>query len=133
MSWSHLFLTEDARTPGLFSFQCQLPRLTFTLQAVDTAFVRQILDFVAETRADPRYRDAPLGGGLYRHYSPTKALDLSACFRDASFTIVKLGEGDASYALHFGHEPGLQIQVELHDAGLDAFLDQLRDLADEVA
>ena len=97
---------------------------------MDVTFAERILDFVKETRANPRYRDTPLGGGVYRHMDE-KSIDLSSHFLDAEFTFRKIGESDHGYAMLVSSLSGLWISVQLHDQELDDFLHGLKEIIED--
>ena len=115
------FTTADAQDNGRYGVQWQFPGFTINCTATDLGFAQRILDFVTETRANPAYRDRPLGGGVYRHMDE-KSIDLSSQFLDVGFTLSKIGEYDHGYELRFSSSSRFWIRVELHDQELDDFL-----------
>ena len=96
--WCHILVTEDEHEGGFLSVQFQLPAITMTLAARDLLFAKRIIAFVAETRGNPAFRDAHIGGGVYRHM-PEKSIDLSSSFPDSRVLLVKNGEFDSSFIL----------------------------------
>ncbi len=112
------------------SVQWQFPRFTINCIAMDMTFAQRILDFVAETRANPGYRDRPIGGGKYRHMDE-KSIDLSSYFKDVGFTLRKSGVYDHGYTLRFSSSSSFWILVELHDQELDDFLCGLKDIVQD--
>lgn len=121
MSSIHTFVTENKLGPGQHTVQWQFPDFTITCVAIDLSFARAIRSFVDETRANPAYRDIPLGGGRYRHM-PEKSINLSHCFSDLEFVMSKLGEWDHGYMIRVSPGPQFSISVELHEEKLDDFL-----------
>jgi hypothetical protein len=70
-----LFITEDGNGPGRHDIQLQFPgSFTFNCVALDLSFAEKIFAFVAETRGNPEYRDAPLSDGSYRTIPRTKKM-----------------------------------------------------------
>lgn len=115
------FVTENDPGPGRHSVQWQFTGFMITCVALDLSFARELTAFVAETRANPAYRDIPLGKGLYR-YMPEKSIDLSHHFLNLEFKVWKLGEWDHGYLVRISPGSHLSISVELHQKGLDDFL-----------
>jgi len=126
----HVFVSEDKPADGLFSVQFQLPAITITFTAENLLFARRILDFVAETRANPAFRDPHLGNGVFRHM-PEKSIDLSASFRDTRIVLLKNGEYDSSYVLRIAPSSSLALIFDISDERLDALLDSLKDIIDD--
>jgi hypothetical protein len=121
------FITADEQAAGPYCVQWQFPAFTINCTATDLTFARRIIDFVAETRANPAYRDRPLGGGVFRHMDE-KSIDLSSQFVDVSFKLSKIGEYDHGYTLQFSSSSRFWFRVELHDQELDDFLYGLREI-----
>ncbi len=107
-SWGYCltFCTPDDHHIGRYKIQWQFPYLTITCTSINLGFAQAILDFVAETRNNPKYRDTPLGNGLYR-YMDEKSIDLSQYFQDVQFRFEKIGEFDSGYWLRFTCADGL--------------------------
>lgn len=123
------FVAENERGPGHHGIQWQFPSFTITCIALDLSFAQRIIDFVAETRGNPAYRDTLLGGGRYRHM-PEASIDLSAYFSDVAFKLSKLGEWDHGYSLCLSLRPDVRISFELHEKELDDFLAGLQEIAE---
>ena len=123
------FVTENEHGHGRHGIQWQFPNFTMNCIAIDLSFARQIMNFVAETRANPIYRDTPLGGETYQHI-PEKDIDLSPSFSDVEFKVHKLGEWDHGYSFYVSSRPEFWVSFELHDKELDDFLTGLREVAD---
>jgi len=127
MSSIHTFVTENKRSDW-HDIQWQLRDFTISCVARDLLFSGEILAFVAETRANPAYRDIPLGKGMYRHM-PEKRIDLSYHFVEVKFELWKLGKYNHGYLLRVAADQSLWISIELHERELDDFLDGLREIA----
>jgi len=123
------FVSAD-ESAGQYGVQWQFPGVRVNCTAKDLTFAQRIIDFVAETRANPVYRDRPLGGGVYRHMDE-KSIDLSSCFLDVSFTLRKSGESDHGYSVRFSASSGFWMVVDLYDEELDDFLSGLREIVED--
>jgi hypothetical protein len=128
--WCHIFVTEDKHEGGLLSVQFQLPAITMTLAARDLLFAKKTIAFVAETRGNPAFRDAHIGGGVYRHM-PKKSIDLSSSFPGSRVLLIKNGEFDSSFILRVEPCSTFSGMLDLHDAQLDAMLDSLQEIIDD--
>ncbi len=128
--WCHIFVTEDEHEGGVLSVQFQLPAITMTLAARDLLFAKRIIAFVAETRGNPAFRDAHIGGGVYRHM-PEKSIDLSSSFPDSRVLLLKNGEFDSSFILRVEPCSTFSGILDLHDEQLDAMLDSLQEIIDD--
>jgi hypothetical protein len=129
-AWCHIFVSEGKDKGGVLSVQFQLPAITMTLAAQDLAFAKKIIAFVAETRGNPAFRDAHIGGGVYRHM-PEKSVDLSPSFPGSCVSLAKNGEYDSSYILRVVPCSTFSGSLDLRDDLLDAVLDSLQDLVDD--
>src|SRR5262245_14664135 len=118
------FVTENEHGPGRHGVQWQFRGVTITCVARELSFAHEIRNFVAETRANPAYRDRPIGEGKYRHM-PEKCINLSPYFLDVEFTMLKLGEWDHGYLIRISPRSQFSISFELHEKELDEFLDGL--------
>jgi hypothetical protein len=123
------FITEDEHGPGRHGVQWQFPGFVITCVALDFSFAQKLRDFVAETRANPAYRDIPLGAGKYQHM-PEKCIELAPYFSDVEFTVSKLGEWDHGYLISISARPQFSISFELHEQDLDDFLDGLKEFVE---
>src|SRR5687768_9303212 len=122
------FVTEDEHGPGRHGVQWQFPGFTITCVAFDLSFAQEIIDFVTETRANPAYRDIPLGAEMYRHM-PEKSIDLSRHFSAMKFTVDKMGEWDHGYSICLDGA-AFSISFEVHEKELDDFLTGLQEIAE---
>lgn len=129
-TWCHTFVTPDEAVENRWEIQWQFPTFTLTVTATSHLFAEQILAFVAETRGNPQYRDIPLGGGVYRHMDE-KSVDLSPYLENACFKLRKSGESDHGYSLDLASQ-SLHLRFELHNDALDAFLDGIEDIAEDI-
>jgi hypothetical protein len=118
------FVTENEQGPGRHGVQGQFPGFTINCVALDLSFAQEIRDFVAETRANPGYRDISLGEGKYRHM-PEKSVDRSPHFSDLEFRMLKLGDCDHGYLVRISARPQFWLSFELHEKQLDDFLEGL--------
>ena len=128
--WCHAFVIEDELETGKFSVQFQLPAITVAFTANDLLFAQRFLDFVSETRANPVYRDAHIGNGVYRHM-PEKSVDLSSSFRDTKGLLLKGGEYDSSYILRIAPSASFSMIFDICDEQLDALLGSLQEIIDD--
>jgi hypothetical protein len=124
------FVAENEHGPGQHGVQWQFPGFTITCVARDLSFAQKIQSFVAETRANPAYRDTPLGDGKYRTM-PEKSIDLSPYFSDVTLTMSKLGEWDHGYLILISTGFQFSISFELHEKELDDFISDLVELAQD--
>jgi hypothetical protein len=122
------FVTENEDASDRYRIQWQFRDVTVDCVASDLVFARRIINFVADTRGNPSFRDAPLGGGASRKM-PDKRIDLSSHFMDIKFEFWKLGEYDHAYLLRIALGKSFWISTELHERELDDFLDGLRGIA----
>ncbi len=125
-----VFVTEDKPETGLFSVQFQLSVTTITFTAEDLLFAQRFLDFVSETRANPAYRDAHVGNGVYRTM-PEKSVDLSSSFRDTKVVLVKDGEYDSTYVLRIEPSTSCSMLFKIYDDQLDALLGRIQNIIDD--
>jgi hypothetical protein len=126
----YIFVNEDKDKGGLLSVQFQLPAITMTLAAQDLAFAKKIIAFVAETRGNPAFRDAHIGGGVYRPM-PEKSIDISSSFPGSRVSLAKNGEFDSSFILRVEPCSTFSGILDLHDDLLDAVLESLQDIVDD--
>jgi hypothetical protein len=126
-----VFVTEDKERTGVFSVQFQLDSITITFTAGDLLFAQRILDFVSETRANPAYRDAEIGNGVYRTM-PEKSVDLSSSFCDTKVVLLKDGEYDSGYVLRITPSKSCAMILDIYDERLDALLSGIQDIVDEL-
>ena len=110
--------------------QFQLPAITVTFTAKDLLFAQRFLDFVSETRANPVYRDAQIGNGVYRHMQE-KSVDLSSPFRDTNLVLLKNGEFDSSYILRIAPSTSCAMIFDICDEQLDALLGSIQEIIDD--
>ena len=129
-AYCYIFVNEDEHEGGLLSVQFQLPAITMTLAARDLSFARKIIAFVGETRGNPAFRDAHIGGGVYRHM-PEKSVDLSSSFPDARVLLRKNGEYDSGFILRIEPCPTFSGILDIHDEQLDAMLERLQEIVDD--
>jgi hypothetical protein len=120
-------IDDDTPTVGLFEVHFQFSDFRLTLTATDLSFLQRILDFVAETKGNPEYRDLCLGGGHYR-CMPEKSIDLSGSFRDSKFVLQKDGEYDDAYIVRVECLTGLRVGFDLRGKRLDEFIESLHDM-----
>ena len=125
-----VFVTEDKPETGVFSVQFQLSSISITFVAEDLLFVQRILDFVSETRANPAYRDAHIGNGVYRTM-PEKGVDLSSSFRDTKVVLLKDGEHDSTYVLRMAPSMSCSMLFHIYDDQLDALLGSIQNIIDD--
>ncbi len=124
------FATEDDAVEGRFSIQWQFPTFLLNCTATDLGFAPKIIALVDETRANPAYRDIPLGGGRFRHMVP-KGIDVSEHFEDLSATVHKCGECDHGYDLHFEAASDFFVNFHLASDELDHFLYGLKEMIED--
>jgi hypothetical protein len=93
-------------------------------------FAQRFLDFVSETRANPAYRDAHIGNGVYRTM-PEKSVDLSSSFCDTQVVLLKDGEYDSSYILRIAPSRSCSMIFHIYDDGLDALLGSIQNIIDD--
>jgi hypothetical protein len=110
--------------------QFQLPSITITFTAGDLLFAQRFLDFVSDTRANPAYRDAHIGNGVYRTM-PEKSVDLSSSFCDTQVVLLKDGEHDSSYILRIAPSRSCSMIFNICDDGLDALLGSIQNIIDD--
>jgi hypothetical protein len=125
-----VFVTEDKQGTGVFSVQFQLRSITITFTAGDLLFAQRFLDFVSETRANPAYRDAKIGNGVYRTM-PEKSVDLSSSFCDTKVVLLKDGEYDSSYVLRIEPSTSCSMVFHIYDDQLDALLGSIQNIVDD--
>ena len=128
---SDVFVTEDKPETAVFSVQFQLSSITITFVAEDLLFVQGILDFVSETRANPAYRDAHIGNGVYRTMAE-KSVDLSSSFRDTKVVLLKDGEHDSTYVLRIAPSTSCSMLFHIYDEQLDALVGSLQNIIDDI-
>jgi len=129
-SYCRIFVNEDEHEGRLVSVQFQMPAITMTLAVRDLLFAKRIIAFVAETRGNPAFRDAHIGGGVYRHM-PEKSVDLSSSFPDSRVFLQKDGEYDSSFILRVEPCSTFSGVLDIHDEQLDAMLDSLQEIIDD--
>lgn len=130
-NWCLTFCLPDKEWSGKYQIQWQFPHFTVTSTSHDLTFARQILDFVADTRNKPQYRDTPLGAGVYR-YMDEKSVDVSASFEQVQIKLEKWGESDHGYLLRIDCADRLSLVVDLRDQEvIDAFVDGMKDIVDD--
>jgi len=122
-----IFITENSPSGGLVEVQFQIATFTFTLTAADLSFAQRIVDFVAETKGNPAYRDQHLGGGRYGRTSE-KSIDLSSSFPGSNFQLEKDGEFDDSYVVRVSSPSGLRLQFDIRGDLLESLVERLREL-----
>ena len=122
------FCLPDKTQPGVYVIQWQFPRFTVTCKSPDLLFAGEIQKFVAETRANPAYRDTPLGNGVYRPMDE-KCVDLSRYFQGVRIKLHKSGEYDDAYSLEFERPDCFSFVAEMHADLLDSFL---RGIAEDI-
>ena len=127
--WCRIFVTENKTEAGSFSVQFQFPAITMTLVARDLLFAKRIIAFVTETRCNPVFRDAHIGGGVYRHI-PEKSIDLSSSFPHSRVLLVKNGEYESGFVMRIEPCSTFSGCIAIHDE-LEAMLDALREIADD--
>lgn len=125
--WCHTFCTPDEDRPGTYEIQWQFPQFTITCRSTNLGFAQAIQDFVSETRNNPKYRDTPLGDGVY-HCMDEKSIDLSQYFHAVQLRFQKSGESDHRYVLRYECADGLAIVVDLDDKVVDEFMDGINDI-----
>jgi len=123
-----VFLNEDRSTNGLFEVQWQTPKISINLIAKDLSFAKKIIDFIGETRNNPKFRDIPHGNGSYK--SVEKELDLSECFINTSFCIGKDGEFDSRYYIRI-RSGQIWLRPDIWNSEVDAFLETLHEIDSE--
>ena len=129
-SYCHIFVNQDEHEGRVLSVQFQKPAVTMTLAAQDILFAKKIIAFVAETRGNPAFRDAHIGGGVYSHM-PEKSIDLSSSFPDSRVSLRKNGEYDSSFILRVEPCSAFSGIFDFHDEQLDHMLDSLQAILDD--
>ncbi len=132
-NWFHygIFCTPDDHHIGRYTIGLQFPYLTINCTSINLGFAQAILDFVAETRNNPMYRDTPLGNGVYR-YMNEKSIDLSQYFQDVQFRFEKIGEFDSGYLLRFACADALWLWVEMNSPEMvDLFVDGINEIVND--
>ena len=117
-----VIVSEDDSTASHFEVQWQAPALTVTLIARDLTFARRAIDFIAKTRDNPKFRDIPLGGGMYR--AVVTELDLSDSFVDTSVCLGKDGMEDCRYYMRV-RSGKVWLRPDIHSQDVERLVDTL--------
>ncbi len=123
-----IFIGEDEPEEGLYEIQWQTPKFIIGLIATDLSFAKSIIDFIHETRNNPKFRDIPLGNGRYR--SLVKELDLSKYFVDTSICIGKNGEFDSRYYISI-KSGQLWLRPDISGLEIDSLLETLNEIVED--
>jgi len=130
MERCNVFVSEDTPRDGLCEVQIQMAGHCMTLTAANLSFARRIVDFVSETKDNPKYRDMRLANGHYRHM-PEKSVELSPSFRNTRIELEKDGEFDDSYVLRIRPSSDVHFIFPLVGLELDAFVACMQEIIDD--
>ena len=125
-----LIFVSETEPDGCCSVQFQSSVSTITLKASDLLFVRRVIDFIAETRGNPAYRDTQLKNGVFRRMLE-KSVDLSASFLDTKILLFKDGEYDDSYVFRITPSASCWMMFNLRGELLDSFVEGMREIVDD--
>ena len=126
----HTFAIEDDDIEGRFGIQWQFPTFDLNCTSTDLSFTQRVLDLVDETRANPDFRDIPLGSGRYRYMEP-KGIDISDCFEDLCVSLFKCGECDHGYNFRFESSGDFYVGFHLAGEQIDDFLYGLKEIVED--
>lgn len=116
-----LSIAERGQGPGAWDIQLHADGVTIALVASGLEFLRELRDFISETKGNPDLRDEPVGGGF--RTMPDVICDVSRFFL-TTVSVQKDGEYDDAYVVRVGEEPAV-VMADVRGELLRALTDQL--------
>lgn len=112
---------------GFFKIQVQAPYITLDLKAKDLEFTDKVLEYIEETRENPKYRYTKDETGTWYHNEKNIELKLNKYFKSSKVTLAHFAEYNSRYYLRIKNKT-LRIIMCLQEQQIDSFIQAINEI-----
>ena len=112
---------------GFFKIQVQAPCVTIDLKAKKLGFTDKVLEYLEETRENPKYRNTKDDSGTWYYNEKNFELKLNKYFKSSKVTLAHFAEYNSSYYLRI-KDKNLRVIMCLQEQQIDSFIQVINEI-----